>query len=75
MFMELTRLSSRGQIVIPRATRKRLGLRAGAKFAIFTDGHNVLLQPLAQPDVAGFRRLVAEAAKSSARRQVLAASQ
>ena len=42
MHFELTRMSSRGQIVIPEATRKVLGVRIGTKFAIFTDGKNIL---------------------------------
>ena len=61
MHFELTRLSSRGQIVIPEVTRKVIGLRTGTKFAIFTDGKNILLQPLAAPDVAGFKKIIAEA--------------
>ena len=66
----LTRMSSKGQVVIPTTLRKRLGLRPGAKFALFTDGQNLLLQKLAEPDRAGFQRLMASAAKarSNARR-------
>jgi len=65
MHFELTRLSSRGQIVIPEATRKRLGLRTGTKFALFTEGKNLLLQPLAAPDVASFKQLLAGAEKTA----------
>ena len=67
MQFELTRLSSRGQIVIPEATRKRLGLRPGTKFVLFADGRNILLQPLAAPEAAGFQKLLAAAAKTAAR--------
>ena len=67
MHFELTRLSSRGQIVIPEVTRKVIGLRTGTKFAIFTDGKNILLQPLAAPDVKGFKKIIAEAEKTKAR--------
>jgi AbrB family looped-hinge helix DNA binding protein len=67
MHFELTRLSSRGQIVIPEATRKLLGLHPGTKFALFTDGQNLLLQTLAAPDVAGFRKILAAAEKTKAK--------
>ena len=63
----LTRMSSKGQVVIPAEVRKRLGLRPGAKFALFTDGQNLLLQKLAEPDRAGFQRLMASAAKTKAK--------
>lgn len=72
MHFELTRMSSRGQVVIPEATRKVLGVRIGTKFAIFTDGKNVLLQPLAQPDVAGFKKIIADAEKTKAQAQAKA---
>ena len=67
MHFELTRLSSRGQIVIPGATRKLLGLRTGTKFVLFTDGRNLLLQPLTAPDMAGFQKLRAAAGKTKAK--------
>ena len=63
MDYELTRLSSRGQVVIPEKTRKLIGLRTGTKFAIYTDGKNILLQPLTPPDVSAFRKMAEEATK------------
>ena len=72
MHFELTRMSSRGQIVIPEATRKVLGVRIGTKFAIFTDGKNILLQPIAPPDVAGFKKIIAEAEKTKEQAQAKA---
>lgn len=35
---ELTRISSKGQVVIPSRVRKRLGIEAGNVFAILTPG-------------------------------------
>ena len=61
MHFELTRLSSRGQVVIPETTRKTIGLRTGTKFAIYTDGKNILLQPLTPPDVSAFRKMTDKA--------------
>lgn len=67
MHFELTRMSSRGQIVIPEATRQVLGVDTGTKFAIFTDGRNILLQPIAPPDVTGFKMMIAAAQKTKRR--------
>ena len=38
MQFEITRLSSKGQFVIPGKVRKLLGLRTGTKLAMFHDG-------------------------------------
>lgn len=67
MHFELTRMSSRGQIVIPEATRHALGVDTGTKFAVFTDGRNILLQPISPPDVAGFKMMISEAQKTMRR--------
>ena len=47
----LARLSSKGQVVIPKAMRRALGLEAGARFRIqFKDG-KIILEPLATSPV------------------------
>jgi len=61
MEYELTRLSSKGQLVIPLDLRKTLGLRPGARLAMFTDGEHILLKPIPTPNVSAFKRMVAEA--------------
>ena len=40
-----TRLSSKGQIVLPAAARKRLGLKPGAKFACRVRAGEIVLTP------------------------------
>ncbi|MEO7796466.1 MAG: AbrB/MazE/SpoVT family DNA-binding domain-containing protein [Opitutaceae bacterium] len=40
-----TRLSSKGQVVLPAAARKRLGLKPGAKFACRVRGGEIVLTP------------------------------
>ena len=67
MEYELTRLSSKGQLVIPSHMRKALGMRTGTRLAMFTDGEHILLKPIATPDVSAFKRLVAEARKITER--------
>lgn len=44
--METTRLSSKGQIVLPKSVRERHQWRAGTCFVIKTTPEGVLLQPV-----------------------------
>jgi len=54
----MTSVSSRGQVVIPDKIRKRLGIVAGAKLAVITDGQNVLMKPIQPPSVSDFAALL-----------------
>ena len=42
----LTRLSSRGQLVIPGSVRKALGLRAGTRFYLRIEEGKIVLEPI-----------------------------
>lgn len=44
--MDVTRLSSRGQVVVPKAVRDRLGLIAGQPLVVETEGEHLVLRPL-----------------------------
>jgi len=59
---EVTMVSSKGQVVIPLVFRKMLGIRPGAKLMALSDGHNLLLKPLASPSLSPFRRLLKKSA-------------
>lgn len=63
MIYDLTRLSSKGQVVIPRTIRSTLGLHTGMRLAMFTDGEHILLKPIPAPDVSAFREMAEEARK------------
>ena len=65
MQFDIARLSSKGQFVIPEKVRKLLGLRAGTKLTLFTDGENILLRPIPAPDLSAFRKLASEAKKTA----------
>ena len=65
MQFEITRLSSKGQFVIPGKVRKLLGLRTGTKLAMFHDGEGIILKPIPAPDISGFRKLASEAKKTA----------
>jgi len=44
--LELTRLSEKGQVVIPTSVRKKLGLKQGMRFLVVGVGDTVVLRRL-----------------------------
>jgi len=60
-----TKLSSRGQVVIPEEIRSRLGLEAGVKFIVVGEGDVVVLKALKPPRLRDFKALLAKARKSA----------
>jgi AbrB family looped-hinge helix DNA binding protein len=62
-----TRLSSKGQIVIPEAIRNRLGLEPGVQFVVVGDRDVVILKVIQTPDVSEFDDIVAHARKAARR--------
>ncbi len=63
-----TRMSSKGQVVIPEEVRKRMGLKEGAHFAVVGDGDVVILKTITPPSMEQFEPLI-----RVARRQAKAA--
>ena len=62
-----TKLSSKGQVVIPEDVRKELGLEAGAQFVVMGEGDVVILKKIDAPDRSEFRALAAKV-RAQARR-------
>ena len=60
-----TKLSSKGQVVIPQEIRRRLGLKPGAQFVVVWEGDVVVLKSLKAPDPSEFEDLVAKARASA----------
>jgi len=58
--LEVTSISSKGQVVIPTDIRKEMGLSEGSKLMVFTDGVNVLLKPIVKPKMEMFKKLIKE---------------
>lgn len=56
--LETTRLSSKGQVVLPLAIRRRLHLSNGEKFAVVGEGDTVILKKIAAPPSSEIRRLL-----------------
>ncbi len=53
-----TRMSSKGQVVIPEEIRKRLGLKAGARFVVVGEKDVVILKSVTAPSLAEFDKLI-----------------
>lgn len=62
-----TRLSSKGQVVIPEEIRNRLGLRPGAQFVVVGDRDVVILKVIQTPEMAEFDELVGRARNAAKR--------
>jgi AbrB family looped-hinge helix DNA binding protein len=60
-----TKLSSKGQVVIPEEIRDRLGLKPGAQFVVVGDRDVVILKVIQTPDMAEFDELVGRARKAA----------
>ena len=58
-----TKMSSKGQVVIPENIRKQLNLKAGAQFVVVGEKDVVILKNIAAPSLDEFGDLVAEARK------------
>ena len=56
-----TRMSSRGQVVIPEDVRGRLGLEAGVQFVVVGEGDVVILKTITPPSMDGFNNLIRRA--------------
>lgn len=63
MTIELTRVSSKGQVVIPLDIRKRVGLRDGEALAVSTKDNLIVLKkiddPMTEDDIKTFNEIKA----------------
>ncbi len=56
-----TRMSSKGQVVIPNAVRDALGLQSGMQFVVVGQGDCVILKTIKPPDMTDFNLLIRKA--------------
>ena len=63
MITEVTSVSSKGQVVLPKTIRDALSLDTGSKLIVVTDGDNILLKPIIAPDINEFDSLMKESQK------------
>ena len=62
-----TKMSSKGQVVIPEQVRSRLGLREGDQFVVLGQGDVVILKAISPPSMADFDDLIATARRQARR--------
>ena len=60
-----TRLSSKGQVVIPEEIRRRLHLDTGAQFVVVGEGDVVVLKAIKPPSMDQFGELIKAARKAA----------
>lgn len=60
-----TKMSSKGQVVIPEEIRERLGLKPGSQFVVLGDKDTVILKSIAPPSMEEFDELIAEARRQA----------
>jgi AbrB family looped-hinge helix DNA binding protein len=63
--IETTKMSSKGQVVIPEQIRNRLGLKTGDRFLVMGDKDAVILKTLSNPSMNEFDDLIREARKQA----------
>jgi AbrB family looped-hinge helix DNA binding protein len=56
-----TKMSSKGQIVIPEEVRKRLNLKAGSQFVVVGENDVVILKAIPEPTLDEFDTLIQQA--------------
>lgn len=62
-----TKLSSKGQVVIPEDVRRELGLEPGAQFVVMGEGDVVILKKIEAPDRREFLALAAKVRRQARR--------
>jgi len=62
-----TRMSSKGQVVIPEEIRDRLGLKAGTQFVVVGNRDVVILRAVSAPSVKEFNDLIGRARRQARR--------
>jgi AbrB family looped-hinge helix DNA binding protein len=56
-----TKMSSKGQVVIPEDIRKRLNLKEGAQFVVVGENGVVILKAITEPSIDEFDALIQQA--------------
>jgi AbrB family looped-hinge helix DNA binding protein len=62
-----TKMSSKGQVVIPENIRRRLRLRSGCQFVVVGEKDTVILKTISPPIMDEFDDLIAQARRQARR--------
>jgi len=61
--IEITSMSTKGQVVIPASMRKKLNIGSGSKMIVVQEGNNILLKPIESPVQNEFKEIIQLAEK------------
>ena len=60
-----TRMSSKGQVVIPEDVRNRLGLNTGAQFLVMGENDVIILKTISPPSMNDFDAIIRRARRQA----------
>ncbi len=60
-----TKMSSRGQVVIPEAVRNEMGLKPGDQFVVLAQDDVIILKRISTPPMKDFDALIKEARRQA----------
>ena len=63
--LSTTKMSSKGQVVIPEDIRKRLNLKTGVQFVVVGENDVVILKAISPPAMNEFETLIADARRKA----------
>ena len=55
---KVMKVGEKGQVVIPKSIRERLGIKEGTKFAVYGRGDTIIFKKIEVPTIEEFERLV-----------------
>lgn len=68
--IEITSLSSRGQVVIPQMVREKMHLQEGERFIVIGEEDTILLKKLEVPSFKGFDKLLKKTREFAQKREI-----
>lgn len=63
--LSTTKLSSKGQIVIPEDIREKMGLHTGDQFVVVAEKDVVILKVISKPSIKEFKTLINKTRKAA----------
>lgn len=60
-----TKMSSRGQVVIPQTIRDKMGLKEGVEFVVVSEGDALMFKVISRPSLEEFKSLQQELQKQA----------
>jgi len=63
--MATTKMSSKGQVVIPESIRKTLNLETGTQFVVVAEGDVVILKTITPPSLDSFDTVISKARRQA----------